>query len=419
MKIKLCAGLLLLAVSFAQAQDDSKNVNGRVVDDSTGEPVIDLEVQTGTTNLMQLTEIFWQTYMIGNARNPGRFSARFRRNELVRIIAPGYLSQLLTEPSLSNLPVDNLEIRLKRSEEFQGVVLDNDERPVAGARVLLATMRRVYLTDGKLQYGEFRGSSTNTDDAGRFGFRGEGDALQKVVIVSSDGNLVWPAVQSELGQDMKITLPKPGNLIVHYDIPGDEPEAKPEIYLITTNKDRSLWKDISFGLSCTVMNSGETVLTNLTPGTYNFRRYKTDGGRGAESEQQTIVVEAGQTSHADMVRTNGQHISGKVLGLDEAKASGGYIYVKSADATGLPWPQRSRNEQNEFKYRTFDVSQFGADGTFQTTMLEPGTYTVAADVYPPGDGHTSGSMRNSNPDYVAVAKVTVTAEAMPPVTLKL
>jgi hypothetical protein len=30
-----------------------------------------------------------------------------------------------------------------------------------------------------------------------------------------------------------------------------------------------------------------------------------------------------------------------------------YIYVKPAESTGLPWPQRSRNEQNEFKYARF------------------------------------------------------------------
>ena len=52
---------------------------------------------------------------------------------------------------------------------------------------------------------------------------------------------------------------------------------------------------------------------------------KSEGEHGAESEAQTVLVEAGQTSHADVVRTNGQHICGK---LDKAKASSGYIFVK-------------------------------------------------------------------------------------------
>ena len=180
-----------------------------------------------------------------------------------------------------------------------------------------------------------------------------------------------------------------------------------------------LWTNISYGLTVPVRNGVGTVLTNLTPGTYFVRRYKRVGSQGAESEELTVVVEAGQIAHADMVRTNGQSIHGKVLGPDGVMASGGYIFVKSGDATGLPWPQQSRNGQKEYQYRTFDVSQFGADGVFETAMLSPGTYTVVADVYPPGDGNTGSSMRNSGPDYVAVAKITVTDEAMPPVSLKL
>lgn len=302
---------------------------------------------------------------------------------------------------------------------LQGVVMDDHGQPVAGARVLMATGKNVWFMDGKPEYGRFMGGSTNTDEAGRFVLRDEGDILERVVVISPDGQMIWPAVQTGTDQDMRISLPKPGSLMVSYNIPQDAPEAKPELYLRTTNKDTLLWTNISFGQSVTVRNGGETVLTNLTPGTYFFRRFKMDGGHGVESEAQTVLVEAGRTAHADMVRTNGQCIRGKVVGLDEAKATGGYIYIKSGDASGLPWPQRSRNEQNEFNYRTFDVSQFGADGTFQTAMLSPGTYTVAADVYPPKGSTRRTPDRNDNPDYVAVAKVTVTTDVTPPVVLKL
>lgn len=216
---------------------------------------------------------------------------------------------------------------------------------------------------------------------------------------------------------MKITLPKPGNLIVRYVIPRDISEAKPELRLITTNKDRLLWKDISFGLSFTVTDGGQIILTNLTPGIYHFRRWKSaDREHGAETEGQTVLIEAGQTQHMDMVRTNGQRIRGQVIGLDQARASGGLIFVRSAEATGQPWPQRSRNEQNDFKFPTFDVLKFGADGTFETAMLKPGTYTIIAHVYPP---QAPAGGFPYHPDFVGVTKVTITADAMSPVTIKL
>jgi hypothetical protein len=419
MKTQLCAWILLAAAVVAQAQNDNSiTISGRVVDDATSQPIIDFVVQRGSTNFTSSGEIFWQHYMMGDPRTPGVWSGKMEnQDQAVRILAPGYIPEILKIESFTNGQNSGLEVRLKHGAVVQGVVLDADGQPVVGAKVYLATVQRVYLMDGKSEYGEFRGDSTTTDGAGRFALHGEGRTSQKVVIASADNQLVWPVVQSDPKQELTITLSKPGTLIVRYDIPGDTMEAKPELRLMNTNRDETLWKDISFGFSFTVTNGGQIVLTNLTPGTYNFRRYKTDGAHGAENEQQTVVVEAGKTQYADMVRTNGQHIRGKVLGLDVAKASGGYIFVKSAEATGLPWPQRSRNEQNEFKYRTFDVSQFGADGTFQTAMLAPGTYTVAADVYPPKG--SSPPYRNDNPDYVAVAKVTVTTNAMPPVTLKL
>ncbi|MGD1084188.1 MAG: carboxypeptidase-like regulatory domain-containing protein [Verrucomicrobiota bacterium] len=399
-------------------------ISGRVVDDETGEAIEDFVVQTSRPDFRNPGEVYWQGYMVGNPRSQGVFRARApTSNEMVRLLGPGYVPQVLTEDSVTNAPASGLEVRLKRGEALAGVVLDEAGQPVAGARVFLATVQGLNLTDGKFQYGVFRGGSNNTDAAGRFAMRGEGGPAQRVVVVSPDNHLMWPAEQSAAGEEMKIRLPKPGTLIVRYDIPGDEPEAKPELYFWSRDKEMPLWTNLSFSMSLTVSNGGQTALTNLTPGTYHFRRYKRDGDQGAESEQETVEIAAGQTQEVDMVRTNGQRVRGQVAGLDEAKATGGYIFVKSAEATGVPWPPQSRNGQKEMMLPAFDVSQFGADGSFQTAMLKPGDYTVIADVYPPAEERTGGVMampyRNNAPDYVGAAKVTVTSEAMGPVSIQI
>ena len=422
MKTALCAWFLFLA-TFVRAQGINEiTLSGRVVDDATSMPLVDFTVEQGWTNSFNPGEVSWQVSMSGSAQsqNPSGWSVTLGYSRVAaRISSPGYSFEILQMDSFTNRQTSGLVVRLKRGEIIHGTVRDADGKPVVGAKVYLATLKRIDLTDGKFQYGNFRDNSPTTDASGHFELLGAGAPPQKIVVVTADNHLVWPTIKPGQGPDMEITLPKPGSLIVRFDIPGDLPEAKPEIYLITTNKNRTLWKEISFGLSFTVTNGEQFVLTNLTPGSYHLRRYKTDGAHGAETEQQIVVVEAGQTAHADMVRTNGQRIRGKVLGLNVMFDFSDYIFVKSADATGLPWPQRSRNEQNEFKYRTFDVLQFHADGTFETAMLRPGTYTVIANVYPPGDLSSGMSYRNSNPDYVAVAKVTVTTNAMLPVTLTL
>jgi hypothetical protein len=403
-----------------RAAIDPEIISGRLVDDSTGEPIHIFAVQTSTPTSANPGDVSWNHYMMGDAQNPGRFSAPSpTSNKLVRILSVGYAPQILTVQS--NLPVSGLEIRLKRDDGLGGVVMDDAGRPVAGARVLLATIDRVILKDGRFEYGPFGGASTYTDGGGRFSFRGVGGTTERIVVVSPDGHLIWPAIQSEPGQELKVVLPKSGTLILHYDIPEDAAKGNPEIYLQAQQKEMKLWTNVGFGLTLSVANGSELVVSNLTPGTYMFRRWKStaDGQHGVESEAQTVEVHAGDVQRIEMVRTNGHSIRGRVTGPEAALRSGGYIYVKSAESTGLPWPQRSRNEQNEYNYRSFDVSQFGPDGSFQTGMLEPGSYTIFADVYPPKDPSMGMSYRNEAPDYVAVAKVTVTNEAVPPLNLNL
>jgi len=298
-----------------------------------------------------------------------------------------------------------------------GRVVDDAGQPVAGARVLAATLQPVWLMDGKFDYGGFQGSSANTDAAGRFSLRGEGETLQRVVVVAPGNHLIWPVMESEPGRELNITLPRPGSLKVRYEIPGDAPEAKGDLTLMPTNQEDRLWTRVSLGLSFTVGNGGETVLTNLTPGTYSFRRWKSaDQDHGASLERQILVVAAGQTQELDLVRTNGQRVGGTVTGPGPALASGGILFVRSAEATGIPWPQTSRNEQKELFYPNYDVTRFGADGTFQTAMLQPGSYTFVADVFSP---QAPAGGYPYHPDYVGITKVTVTAGTMPPVSLTL
>ena len=404
----------------------------RLLDDETGEPIVDFLVQLGTpADPAKPNDVFWNSYFSGNEQSPGIFTAS--RNQIapyaLRFTAPGYVPQILTPDALVNALPAGLEVRLKRGQMVQGVVLDAAGRPVSGARVLLVTGDRVYLRDGKFQYGMPGGASTNTDDAGRFTLRGGGASAERVVVISPDGHFIWPAAQpgpgQEVAQQLVVVLPKPATLIVRYDIPGDAPEAKTDIYLRQQDKEMPLWTNIVLSLSLTVSNGGQVVLTNLTPGSYYLSRNKTVGTQGATVETQTNVVEPGQTRYANLVHTNGQRLRGQIIGLDQAKASGGYLYVKSAEATGIPWPQRSRNEQNEYKYPTFEITQFGADGNFQTAMLKPGDYTVIADVYPPqdrsanGQGGPAGPYRNNAPDYIGVVKVTVSSDPMPPMSIQL
>ena len=402
-----------------------QSLSGRVLDDATGEPIVNFVVQRCMSNSANPERALWGPISSGSQRRLGLFDGipSPLPQQSLRISAPGYVPEPLTLQLMTNAPASGLEIRLKRGGEIHGVVLNDAGWPVAGAQVFLTTLQALYLSQGR-QFGNiYNGSSTTTDGAGRFVLRAMGGTVQRVAVVSPDGLMIWPAVQSRPGEDLKVALPKPGTLILGYDNPGDDAQAKLNLAFMTlTNgpEEKSFWINLWFSRSLTVANGGETILTNITPGTYDISRSKTTAnGNSAIIDRQSVVIEPGQTRRLDVAGTNGQRIRGQVVGLDQVKATGGSLSVRSAEATGQPWPEGSRNYVKEAAHPTFDLLQFGADGTFQTAALKPGTYTVIASVFPPQDKTDGWPPFLRKPDYVGVAKITVTADAMSPVSIKL
>ena len=148
-----------------------ESLSGRVVDDTTGEPIVDFVVQYLPPNSGKPEEAYWNPIFVGSQQKPGVFDGVQSPSpqSKLRIIAPGYLPQLLAEQSVENPPASGLEVRLKRGDEFHGVVLDDAGRPVPGARVFLTTLWSLYLMEGqRFTAISFYGGSTITDSAGRF-----------------------------------------------------------------------------------------------------------------------------------------------------------------------------------------------------------------------------------------------------------
>ena len=168
-----------------------------------------------------------------------------------------------------------------------------------------------------------------------------------------------------------------------------------------------LWNEVAAALSSAVANRGQIVLTNLTPGAYEFSRERTLRAGVWQTwpcDRRTIVLEPGQTQQVNLVRQTGQRLRGEVTGLEKTQATNGCLFV------------RSENDTNVMSWVAlcFDALTFGKDGLFQTALLEPGAYTVLAEVYEPevNTGVIRSGLRL--PDYVGTAKVTITTNAAPP-----
>lgn len=435
MIVPLSAALAVFAPTRASA--DSTNTraaqtspvyfSGHVVDDATGEPIIDFALQFAGTFPQKPEELVWMPSYHGPVS--GDITGKFWGEQYefgkawARILAPGYLPQPVTpEPVVAPARRENLVVRMKRGGELRGVVLDHAGKPVAGARVYVAGTQRLDLVDGEPggMHGvsrsgwTFKGGSATTDADGRFAVPGGDGTGEKLVVAASDGQMISVAPLSGAGRELKLTLPQPGVIIVRYDIADDSPEAELHLRLVAGQLDAPAWKDFSSTLKPTVANQGQITLTNLAPGTYDFARTKTletgDGGRGVSYERRTVVLAAGQTQRVDVVRSAGFSIHGGVTGLADTDALGAYIYVRGGEATG--------DVRSQWSVPLFDALTCDRDGQFKTARLEPGTYTVMVEAYepePPSRVMTTGIRL---PNYAGTAKVTVAADAAP-VPLKI
>jgi hypothetical protein len=210
------------------------------------------------------------------------------------------------------------------------------------------------------------------------------------------------------GKDLSIIFAKPASLLVKYDIPGDQSTAELKLSLRTSELPG--W-DLGSGEFSTTVTNGGQVLLNLSPGTYDFYRFKNlkadDAERGIPFERRTVLLESGQTQEISLVRSVGSRVQGRIKDIDQTPAKSGYLYVRSAIATGEP-----RNH-TEWLLPSFDALTFGSDGVFQTAQLEPGDYTLIAHVYTPEPPQLRYNTGIRLPAYWGTAKVRVAALVTP------
>jgi beta-lactamase regulating signal transducer with metallopeptidase domain/Leucine-rich repeat (LRR) protein len=426
-------------------------LSGRAVDEDTGQPVPGCTLQFGAPDPAKPDQMIWaeadnsergtaawvqaaQIPPIEVSGNDPRdksvfWGETFRTGKVcARIIAPGYQPFLMTpNPSLSPLiaplRMTNLVLQMRHGGDLRGIVFDYRGNPMPDFRVYLDDVPYFSIRNGKVD-SYSKSSPATTDPAGRFTLAGGDGTEQKVVFASPDGRMVWAAPKVDPEHEARVTLPQPATLTIRYDIPNDAPIAQLFLNFTPPNPDTGMSKGISFGLSPTVSNKAEIVLTNLTPGDYSIGRRKVlsvggaaragggarQGSRFIFLDQQTFVLEPGRTQRVELVRPSGQTVRGEVAGITENGTLGAYIYAYSGktnipdDMLGWGWP--------------FDATTCGTNGLFQTARLAPGTYTIVAIAYK--EPRANPNPNSGAPDFVGTANVTVTTNAAPqPLKIKL
>jgi hypothetical protein len=345
---------------------------------------------------------------------PGYFGVEVsKERQTWRVVAAGYLPEVVTGQSGEGGGREaEIEVRLKRGGDLKGTVCDQKGRPALGVRLfLIEQANRLSLEDGKSQ-SPFVGSTVVTDVDGHFALSGVGGSGQELVVVSSAGFPVGFAPRVEPGQRLKITLPELGTLVVRYDIPGDVPRSSVRLQLMSPNLlDRNCGMFVRY---LEVTNKGEVLVPGLTPGKYDLLLGKKLGGElGHFYCRSNVVVEAGQTQYANYVRATGFAVRGEAVLAGGRAAACALVRVRSAEATG-EW-----GSAKEWMLPQFDIVKCDETGHFATARLEPGTYTIVAEMFamdPPAPPWQEIVIINTairEPEWIGTAKVTVNADTAP------
>jgi uncharacterized protein (TIGR03067 family) len=408
---------------------ESIQVSGHVVDDATGKPVTNFSIQGGHVDAKDPAKITWGYSLSTRGRNPkGTFSTRLRWSGgwRSRIIAGGYVSQpILTElPKDGALKIAGLVIRLKRGREVSGHVLDHAGKPVKDAGVYVVNPTIGNLTGGKAV--EHDGEEDKkairiaTDADGAFTVTGIGEDAQRIAVTCSALDLwIVPVPKGDAAVDnLEIRLPKPGRLVVHYDIAGAPDKAR--LYMQFHTWEMDGWSGVRNDRRHPIQQHVETVLDNLPPGDYTIDRTKPLGLKRNEEawlDRRTVKVESGKTTVTEFVRSKGAPITGQVVGLDQgevANAKPTRVYVRVVS------PEAGRRRHPIFDSVGMEPGDKPMDGKFTTERIPPGQYKVRAEVFVPQTKQQRRSTGIVPPRFEGEAPVTVPEEGLPePVKIQL
>lgn len=377
------------------------DITAKVIDDETGKPVERFALQGG---MVQNGKRVWGFWMQSPGNYPGgvlthRFSGRIGEEQVMRIIADGYLPEPVTG-IMGQPPIDDMLVRLSRGGTLRGKILDHDGKPAAGATIYLSGAQPVSLRDGKPEY--FGGSTAKTDEKGAFKLRGVAKDGATVFVVA-DSVRPWPVEVKNLDEVVEVKLPEPGKLRVKYDIEGAAAEGT--IHLHIKSWEMPGWKGVDSYDHPKVTNGGEVIIEHLAPGIYDFARAVQAGNHGLFADRTTVVIESGKMAEAGFVRKEGAPVSGKIVGVDENAK------IESATVMVLP-PDKAGAERAIFGPIVDAVGL--ADGKFKTPKLLPGDYVVNVDVYLPEPPSQMGRLGMRMPDYSGKQTVTVPASGAGP-----
>jgi uncharacterized GH25 family protein len=375
-------------VKLAPNQDNTvtlrhtRQLQGVVLDESTGQPVTKFSVRTGHHSSDE-SDIY------GVIRNKefnspdGKFTMDLDEEEdnAVAVYAEGYADKIENFPQAQSSPVQ-VTVRLTPSETLSGIVLAPDGTPAPGVNVAVASenpRHSVQLSGTHLQSYDSHSKMATTDSEGRF----------KISSASEDGTVV---AAGELGfaklplaqvrNNGTISLQQWGRIEGTMKIAG---EPAPGKELLVSFQDSVISTDFN-GFKRTTDDKGAFTFEKVPPGDISIvRLVKTTPNSWTHSYGKNVYVAPGQTVQVAL-GDDGAVIKGSVRfetpPEDEQSLtiSGNLFLILSRPSFNTPEESQAFYNSSEGKELAKQQRNFALlvkpDKTFLIDSVPPGTYTL-------------------------------------------
>ncbi len=272
---------------------EKPTIEGRVVDAVSGDPITRYRIRSwigqGTAPGHRDEDYLRGTSRSSLEDHPGGvFSFRPDGYNSVHIgvSAPGYLSGLQTVPAVEpGATVQDVEIRLKRTEPIRGTVVDISGKPISEARIFLGYPLMV---DGYIAVGG-AGGVANSDDEGKFTITEFPPSLSVVSAYREGYAPTWTEISSP-SSPLTITLTGGASvegIVTYGGVPLDDAR-----FYVNANIGETVTMQTETG------KGGAYSLKNVPTGSVAVVASFHEGGLSRWINR-TVTIHDGQTLHED------------------------------------------------------------------------------------------------------------------------
>jgi hypothetical protein len=361
----------------------SRQLQGQVLDDTTGEAVTNFTVRTGNAS-PDNSDIYGIIRDHEFNAADGRFTLNLdeESDNAIRVTAGGYADKIQKMPDAQNGTVQ-MVVRLKPSAGLSGVVLAPDGSPAPGVSVGVSgdpTRSYIQLSNGRLRSYNDRSRIATTDSDGKFDIPSVPD--DGTVVAAGDPGFAR-APLTEVRSTGTVTLQLWGRIEGTLKSHGQPAVGKDLLFNLSIP---GFGTDFN-GYKSTTDDQGQFTMEKIPPGDGAIvRLISTSPNSWSYSDSTPVTVKSGETTQVTL-GDNGATLVGRIQFNNPPTNNEALNYQGNLSGQMPQMPHFNSPTETQAYYKTPEYQalmrlhknytvEMNPDGSFTVDDVVPGTYSL-------------------------------------------